>query len=49
MNKIEAMLLESMEEDTFHSVVNDDFDFTDSLIDQSDMDKINDKEAYTNG
>jgi hypothetical protein len=44
VNKIEQMLLEQMEEDKFHDVVNDDFSFADSLIDQSDLDKLNDKE-----
>lgn len=44
MNKVEQLFMEQMEEDKFHSVVNDDFSFADSLIDNSDLDKINNEE-----
>ena len=44
MNKIEEMLLEQMMQEKFHQVVNDNFNFVDSLIDPSDLDKISDME-----
>lgn len=44
MNPIERMLLEQMESEKFNKTIEDDFSFTDSLIDQNDLDKIFDKE-----
>ena len=44
MNKIERMLLEQMEEEKFHQVVTDNFDFVDSLVDQTDLERISDEE-----
>lgn len=42
MNEFEQMFLNKMQEDTFHNVMNDDFDFSDSLIDPNDIEKAND-------
>lgn len=44
MNKIEEMLLEQMEEEKFHQAANDNFDFVDPLVDQTDLDRISDEE-----
>lgn len=44
MNKIEHMLLEQMKEEKFHQVVTDNFDFVDSLVDQTDLERISDEE-----
>ena len=44
MNKVEHMLLEQMEEEKFHQVVADNFDFVDSLVDQIDLERISDEE-----
>lgn len=44
MNKIEKMLLEQMEEEKFHNVANDNFDFVDPLVDRIDLDRISDEE-----
>lgn len=40
MNEFEQMFLDNMQENTFHNVMNDSFDFTDSLIDPNDIDKV---------
>ena len=39
MNDLEQMFKDKMEEDTFHNVMNDDFDFTDSLIEPIDIER----------
>lgn len=39
MNEFEQMFLDNMQENTFHCVMNDKFDFTDSLIDPIDIEK----------
>lgn len=49
MRKIDEMFKEQMEEDVFHNVNTDDFGFVDNLVDQTDLDKINDKECDGNG
>lgn len=49
MTKVEAMLKDQMETDVFHNVNTDDFGFVDNLVDQTDLDKINDKESDENG
>lgn len=41
MRDIEHMFLEQMESEKFQNAVNDDFSFADSLIDKTDLDKIN--------
>lgn len=48
VNQVEKMFLEQMQEDVFHQTVNDNFDFVDSLIEQSDLDKVSDKEGEDN-
>lgn len=45
MKDTDHVFLEQMESEKFQNAVNDDFSFTDSLIDNTDLDKINnDKE-----
>lgn len=44
MNKVESMLLEQMQDEMFQKTVSDNFEFVDSLIDQTDLDRIFDKE-----
>lgn len=46
MNDIEKMLFEEVQSETFQKVVSDSFSYVDSLIDQSDLDKISEKESY---
>lgn len=41
MRDIDSLFLEQMENDRFQSAMNDNFSFVDSLIDKSDLDKIN--------
>ena len=41
MRNVEHMFLEQMESNKFQNAVNDDFSFADSLIDKTDLDKIN--------
>lgn len=48
MRDIERMFIEQLDSDIFQSVVNDDFDFADSLIDNQDLDKIFNKEETVN-
>lgn len=43
MNAIERMLLEQHKEELFQRVVSDDFSFVDSLIEQVDLDRVNNK------
>lgn len=45
MNNVERLFKEQMEEERFHAVVTDKFDFVDSLVDQNDLDKLNDEEG----
>lgn len=44
MNAVESMLLEQMEDIKFQQTVSDSFDFVDSLVDRTDLDRIFDKE-----
>lgn len=45
MRDVDQVFLEQMESDKFQNAVNDDFSFADSLIDDTDLNKINnDKE-----
>lgn len=48
MRNIEHLFIEQLESDKFQSVVNDDFDFADRLIDNQDLDKIFNKEETVN-
>lgn len=41
MRDIDNLFLEQMENDKFQRAVNDDFSFVESLIDKSDLDKLN--------
>ncbi len=49
MNPIERMLLEQMESEKFNDVIEDDFSFTDTLIDHNDLEKIDEMEDDQNG
>lgn len=44
MRDVENLFLEQMESEKFQKIVNDDFSFADSLIDQEDLNKINNEE-----
>lgn len=48
MNNVEKALLEQMENDKFQKAVRDDFSCVDSLIEQSDIDRINAGKDNTN-
>lgn len=43
MNDVERTLLEQMQNRKFQEAISDDFSCVDSLIDQRDIDKLNDK------
>ena len=45
MNNVESFLLEHMRKENFQSAVCDDFSFVDSLIDQTDLKRINEQEG----
>ena len=40
MNNVERMLLEQQEEDMFNKVISDDFSAVDSIIDDTDIDRV---------
>lgn len=40
MNDLEQMFLDKSKEDTFHNVMNDNFDFADSLIEPLDVERV---------
>ena len=42
MNDLEQMFSDKMKEYTFHNVMNDNFDFTDSLIEPIDIERVED-------
>ena len=49
MRDIDNLFLEQLDSDMFQSVVSDDFDFADRLIDDQDLDRIlNKKEDMNN-
>lgn len=37
MNNVEGLFLEQLESEKFHDVVNDDFSFVDSMVDENDL------------